>query len=57
MGIYHINKVQIIRNYNPREIVVSWHDGILGFNIRKFTFEQSSEALKFASEKFSELSM
>ena len=57
MGIHHVNKVQIIRNYNPREIIVSWHDDILGFNIQKFTWDQLSQATKFASDKFEELSM
>ncbi len=57
MGYYSTNKVQIIRNYNPREIVVSWHCDQLGFNIKKFTWEQLAEATKFASDKFSELSM
>lgn len=57
MGYYSVNKVQIIRNYNPREIIVSWHCCQLGFNIKKFTWEQLAEATKFASDKFSELSM
>lgn len=57
MGVHTINKVQLIRKYKPREIIVCWHCEQLGYNIKKFTWEQLEEATKFASAKFSELSM
>ena len=58
MGYFPVNQVIITRVYEPkREIVVIWHDGILGILEKRFTFEQKKEALEFAAKEFNSLAM
>jgi hypothetical protein len=57
MGFYPVNRVGVVREYNPREIVVTWHDDVTGDHEKRFSFEEHKEALEFAIRQFEQLAM
>ena len=57
MGFTPINKVTVVRNFNPREIIVTWIDDVTGEHEKKFDFHDESEAFLFAASKFKQLAM
>jgi hypothetical protein len=57
MGWYPVSEIKIIRNYTPREIIVTWTDAILGAKEKRFAFDQEKEAMEFATKEFNLLAM
>lgn len=57
MGWTPVNKMAITRDFKTREIVITWHDEILGDKEKRFTFEQKKEAFEFAAREFNSPAM
>ena len=57
MGFTPVNKMSLVRDFNTREIIVTWTDDITGEHEKRFAFEQKQEALEFAAKEFNSLAM
>ena len=57
MGWYPVNSMTLVRDSNTREIIVTWHDDVIGKQEQRFTWEQKDEALEFARKQFNSLAM
>lgn len=47
----------LIRDFETREIVVSWVDDVTGDHEKRFPFDQKKEALEFSANEFNQLAM
>lgn len=57
MGWTPVNKMVLIRDFETREIVVSWVDDVTGDHEKRFPFDQKKEALEFSANEFNQLAM
>lgn len=57
MGFTPVNKIKITRNFDPREIVVTWTDDVTGEHEKKFDVHDDAAAFLFAASEFKQLSM
>lgn len=57
MGWTPVNKITIVRDFETREIIVSWHDDQLGDKEQRFKFEEKDKAMEFATKEFNQLCM
>lgn len=57
MGWTPVNTLQIKRDFKTRQIIITWHDDVLGDKEERFTFEQKKEVIEFVDKTFNELCM
>ena len=57
MGYTSTNRVEIVRKFNPRVIVVVWTDDEVGSQEKAFDFQDADAAFAFAANEFKKLSM
>lgn len=57
MGFTPVNQMGLQRDFNRREIIITWRDDVTGDHEKRFPFEQKAEALEFAAREFNQLAM
>ena len=57
MGWTPVNKISLERDFKTREIIIKWHDDMLGDKEKRFPFEQKKEAMEFVAHEFNNLCM
>lgn len=57
MGWTPVNKITIVRNFHPREIVVTWNDAVVGDKEKRFAFDAEKEVFEFVVREFNSLCM
>jgi hypothetical protein len=57
MGWTPVDEMSLRRDYDSREIVISWKDAVCGKLEKRFPFDDKGKALDFAKKEFNQLAM